>query len=212
MKDIDKWADIHAVERKIYRTFWNDGLLDIVFGLGIGLIGLAWAVDLAELAVVVPLVLLPVWTAGRRWVTIPRAGFVRFSSEREARVHRSLVVASIIGYGILMALGATYAYLNATQIGVSWLEPVIGSIPALVLAGVLLAGALVFDMPLRSLGYAALILVAAGLGMVLTIEPSTQFVGAGLLILLIGVAILSRFVKENPLEDTAQIDGGSHSP
>lgn len=190
--------DPASIERKIYQSFWNDGITDLAVGLGVTLVGFAWQVDVVALTLVIPVALLPLWILGRRRISEPRAGFVRFSTERGEKVHRTSVTASIVGYGVLMAVGASYLVFRNSGAPARWLEPVVAAIPMLVLATVFLLGRWVFDLPRRSAVYGVFALGVAAAGIALALPPGLQFVAVGLLIMLGGTGILWRFLRKNP--------------
>ena len=74
------------VERKAFRSFWNDGLLDLMVGLVILLIGISWWQDIAVMGAIFPAVCASMWYPLRRRLVEPRMGYVEFSGSRELKV------------------------------------------------------------------------------------------------------------------------------
>lgn len=187
------------VERKIFRTFWDDGLIDTVVGAGILLIGIAWRLDLALATVVVPLLLLPVWMFARGRISIPRAGFVRFSKDHGERTHRVTVILGLVGYGVLAAFGAAYLYFVSTAVDMQLPEAVLISVPTASVAIIVLLSRFLFGMPNRAIVYGLLIFVVAVIGGWLNMQPGTQFVVAGACMTVSGVTMLLRFIRRHPV-------------
>ena len=69
----------NQLEIALFRSYWDDGLLDLLCGFGLLLIGLGWALDQVALAAALPALLVPLWGPLRRSLVEPRAGFVEFS-------------------------------------------------------------------------------------------------------------------------------------
>ena len=88
-----------SVESKIVKMFWNDGLIDILAGMGVFLIGIAWQFNYVVLGAVAPALLVPLWKPLRQKITEPNLGLVEFSDRQQVRNRSFLVVA--IGLGIL---------------------------------------------------------------------------------------------------------------
>lgn len=198
MNRSEQALDPAAVERKIFRSYWNDGLIDITAGVGIGLVGLAWLLDLVVAALVLPLLLLPLWFTARRLITNPRVGTVSFTQDRKERMHRNLIFASITGYAVLIAVGTMYAYLRSSDIEANWMASIAG-LPALVVAVAILAGRFLFDMPYRTLIYAVLAFAVAILAALFSIHPGIQFLAVGLVLATVGTVLLTKFVRAFPI-------------
>jgi len=100
MKAIDS---LKQVERRAYRSTFDDGVYDIFFGMGFLILG--WIPVLRNLGVprnfeYLPFLVLPLilWL-GKRYITIPRLGAVEFSSKRKAR--RLLFLVACAGFFLL---------------------------------------------------------------------------------------------------------------
>ncbi len=198
--------DPTAVERKMYQSFWNDGITDLVVGLGVVLIGIVWLLDLAVLTIIVPVLLLPLWIFARKTISEPRAGFVRFSSARQERVHRVSATASIVGYGVLMAAGGLYLLFRGGSDPGPIAATVVRSMPTIILASVFLVVGFVLEMPKRSIGYAVMTLAVAGMGIIVPLDPSIQFLTVGALVMIGGGFVLRRFLSENPSSGAISLD------
>jgi hypothetical protein len=68
--------NMNLLERKVFQSYWDDGLLDLFAAIGIFLIGVSWLRDFPVGAVFVPALLVPFWNPVRRKVIEPRLGLV----------------------------------------------------------------------------------------------------------------------------------------
>jgi len=101
-------VDIKALEKKAWRSTFQDGIWDIFFGLlflGFGLSTLAELIDLPEnqffdLGVIIILIPWNMTTVlflylGKKFITIPRLGFVKFGARRK-KTRKRLIIFLII--------------------------------------------------------------------------------------------------------------------
>ena len=199
-------ADLKQIERRAYVSYFQDGLWDIV----IGLVAAAWAVgpllsDLGLSDLWVGAIFLPfsavayaIFWAGKRFVTRPRMGLVRFGPKRKARLTKILAVTTaLLTVGLVVGIVAS---ISGTTSG--WVYP--AAFCAVLLAGFSL-GAYFLDFP-RLYLYGALLALSLPIGEVLFRYagvahhgwPATFGVSAAVM-LLIGVTLFARFVYKYPL-------------
>lgn len=198
-------ADLKQIERRAYVSYFQDGLWDIV----IGLVAAAWAVgpllsDLGLSDLWVGAIFLPfsavayaIFWAGKRFVTRPRMGLVRFGPKRKARLTKILAVTTaLLTVGLVVGIVAS---MSSTTSG--WVYPA-------AFCGVLLVGfslgAYFLDFP-RLYLYGALLALSLPIGEVLFRYagvahhgwPAT-FGASAAVMLLIGVTLFTRFVRKYP--------------
>jgi hypothetical protein len=176
-------------ETRLFSSFWDDGVLDLVAGAAVALIGLGYMVEqYLVVAVVLPLGL-TVWLLLRKRLVEPRAGYVEFSRGRRALVRRELLGAVALGGGlfamILVLLGMSDRLPGLGELG--------DAVPALLMAmmAVMAAG---LTRAWRFVGYATL-LAAGGVGTALVAGgPWLPLMIGGLVALVIGAVLLARFL------------------
>ena len=95
MVDIDKEVlDLKSIEKKVYRSFFEDGFWDIFIGMLLLGFGLGWTriiFDIMEPLYI--LIISIIWTTitfliyylGKKFITLPRIGTVKFGQKRKAR-------------------------------------------------------------------------------------------------------------------------------
>lgn len=181
-------------DASLFQAYWHDGLLDILCGLGVLVIGLAWIVDLGWLGVVqVPLWIL-LWAPLRRGIVEPRAGFVEFSSARRKRTRRGLWQTLALGVALLVA---TVALVSTLQTGAGAgfaFRRLVAGLPAVLVAiGASLGGMLTGAGRFHVYGLAAL--AGAGAAVGLGWGPFTPLVVVGLVAVASGAFLLARFVR-----------------
>ncbi len=181
-----------ALESRLYRSYWDDGLLDIFAGAGIVGIGLCWMADLIAMGPVVPVVLAPFWGPLRRSLVEPRAGLVEFSDARSDRNRR--LGRWSVWLGLAMLALFTALYFRAGPDPGTFLPLVIAGVPAFLLALLAAMAGLGLGLP-RFLGYGAVLCVCGAGVAVAGAEPEVAMVTGGVLIALAGALLLSRFLR-----------------
>jgi hypothetical protein len=98
---------LKEIERKAYRSTFQDGLWDIY--LGLLLLGFAFASPIESIGLTRPLNILPVVIIpilflryGKKLITIPRMGMVRFGPKRKADKKRLRIVSIILFFVTLI--------------------------------------------------------------------------------------------------------------
>lgn len=177
------------LESRLFRQYWDDGLLDLFAGVGVLGIALCWSVGLVAVGAAVPAVLVPFWGPLRRAVVEPRMGLVEFTDERTGRTRRFLAGAAWLGVALLLALGV--GYLAARSEPGELLRHFVPGLPALLLG---LLSALVgvgLGLP-RFLAYAGFLAVSGLAVAVAGAEPEIAMFAGGLAIALTGARLLRR--------------------
>jgi hypothetical protein len=194
--------DLKEVEKKIFTSYFHDGMWDLYGGLillGFGLTMLTGWDYLMFAFVAVAMVPLFI----RKRIVIPRLGMVKFSSERQTKTKKSILAATIT-LTFTAILGMVFFILYSSNTMPQWLEVWMhdyfliffgGMIAVLVLIAAFLVSVKRFYV------YAVLIFIAFFLASMLRPEDMEviPITVVGSLILLSGIVILIRFLHNNPL-------------
>lgn len=98
---MEEAIDLRKIERSAFRSYFEDGMWDIFFGLMFILSGVRTITDNpAFTLMILVIVLVPI--LGKRVITVPRLGVAEFG-ERRKRGHMYLVV--LIGVVVLVSAG-----------------------------------------------------------------------------------------------------------
>lgn len=184
-------------ERVAFRSFWDDGLLDLMVGLVILVVGLSWWQGIAVYGAVFPAVCASLWHPLRKRLVEPRMGYVEFSGDRElkARSFRHALVAFFAGTAMFGAALFIIFRGMATPGAASW----IAGLP-LLLIGIPLLFFAAFTSCWRFAVYAGIALLA-GVDMVLQdLDPHVGLIASGTIILVSGIVMLARFLSRHPAE------------
>ena len=185
--------DLRDVERRAWTLYFQDGLWDIFLGLmflGGGLRSLTdnlWFYLLVLAGVLI-------FILGKRFITLPRLGQIKYSAGRRARTNVVRVVA--LGAMIVTAVIFTMAVTGADLAGAP-----VGWIFAIMVPGVFIVMAYMMDFT-RLYFYAILIAVFT-ISSELYGDPAAAWaqIIAGLLPLLVGIVLLVRFLRTYPAVD-----------
>ena len=188
--------EMGGIENRVYRAYWNDGLLDVFAAVGVLLIGIAWTFDFVVGGAITPALLVPLWSPFRQRFIEPRLGMVEFSEKRERTNRSRLLLVILLGIGAFALVVSLYVLRDrlAVEPSVSF----IAGLPALLLAVPAALTAMLVSTG-RFLVYAALLVVAGGVGAINGWEPGPILVSAGIPIFLIASTVLVRFVRNNPI-------------
>jgi len=182
-----------ADEGSLFRHYWDDGLVDLLFGLAVLVTGIAWETSLGALSALhVPLWIV-LWSPLRRRIVEPHAGFVEFSRARRTRNAHALAWTAALGIGSL-ALYATAAFVIPRWIDGPVLPLLVAGLPAMLVAvGAVLASVLLSTW--RFAAYALALALAAAITVLWSLGPSMPLVAGGLVAAISGATLLTRFIR-----------------
>jgi len=182
--------NLKELELKAWTSYFQDGLWDIFMGLlmltmGIrGLTDNVWFTLGVGAAVLVSLV-------GKKFITVPRIGRVKFGPARKAKQRKLMAVVGI-------AVIATLILLLTTLLGLDTPQAVVA--PILVICIALVFGLMAYYMDFRRL-YAYGLLFAISMALWETLEEPIDpiaFSVSGGIALLIGLVVFIRFLRKYP--------------
>lgn len=89
--------DLNRIEQRAWRSYHQDGLMDIAFGTLLMLVFVGSVAERFHWAAIVLLLLVgPALALAKRWVTAPRMGSVEFGEARKARKRRVVLVIALL--------------------------------------------------------------------------------------------------------------------
>jgi len=209
--------NLNQLERKAWKAYQQDGLMDIFLGLLMMAMAASAGMDrlnLSEAAhmgifIGLEIVAGAIMWAGKRFVTTPRLGRVKFGPKRKKRKLQTTFVlsASVLVGLILFGLFATSNASISELVHQPFFLPLIWAINCL----------LVFGAMAYLLEYDRLYIVGVVYGMAI---PATELIGqiwhvdlgpwiflaAGLIILAMGLVVFVRFVRTTPIPDQETSD------
>jgi hypothetical protein len=201
---VTKQDTLRDIEKKAYMSYHQDGLIDIVIGLYALAFGSGIILDIAydfSFAAIMPAILfaiiLPIWMAAKRKITMPRIGFVKFGTRGSNKLFAVFVGLMVAGLGVFFLFtvattqNGTPFWLDILfQYGMIW----IGLISAV------MASLFAYSMGLKRLhGYGLLILVLCVSGYFLNIPFQYLLLATGSTIIISGAVLLVRFIHKYPL-------------
>ena len=185
--------NLKEIQRKVYMSFFQDGIWDIFLGLFI----LGWGITILTEAVYLPGIsfiglYFAIWGV-KKWITYPRIGYVRFSSTSRRRITARFVILGVVVLLAGMMVGVLWGIGTRPQWLVDYFPLIFnGMLAAIVCLVAYWARANRFYL------YAVLIFLGAVFHLWLGIRWEFGFIGAGSIIVLIGVGILISFLRKYP--------------
>ena len=191
--------DLKEIERKVYLTYHKDGILDIYLGMGIMSVSSVFFFEyfysMSGIIAILPIF----YAASKKQFTIPRLGYVRFSSSTKGRARNSLTLALLLGS--MSAIAGLFAFYSVISSGYSWIEPLIANW-RITIASILLVVFSLFGYvsDLRRMYYYGLVsFIVFIAGIFLPIPGYLLILTVGGIISINGIVLLYRFTQEYPL-------------
>jgi len=189
--------NLGAIEQRVYRSYWDDGLLDTFASIGVLAIGLSWMNDWHAAAAIIPAVLAPLWKPTRQRLIEPRLGVVEFTEDRERRNNRQLKL--VLYFGIACLILGVETYFLRDRLGINPTVSLIAALPAFLLA-LMAAIVSVLVSTGRFVAYAACLVIAGLVGVINDWRPGPILALAGSIMLVFSIAVLAGFMRNNPRE------------
>ena len=201
-----KRTSLREIEKKTYMSYHQDGLLDIfvgiyvlLFGIGILLLTMTDFSTWFLIPAIFPAIMIPIWISAKKRITMPRIGYVKFGVRGANKMMAIFLGIAVAGLGTFMVFG-----LGASM-GEGWaltLRDILISNSMLIIGiGALTISSLfAYTMGLKRLyGYGLLIFVLFFTGYFVAIPFEYFLVIIGLVIIISGFALLTRFIRKYPL-------------
>jgi len=205
--------DLKKVEKQTYRFTFTDGLYDMAYGSLLFFTAIAPILREILYPSYIIFMILPaslILVLGKRFITVPRIGIVKFNLNRtKSRNKIGLLIAILFPITVVMVV-LTFLGLYNIKVG-GYIVPLGGGIFALILLSLI---AYIIDYP-----HFYLYAVSIGLGLPLAAllkpifgEPLHYIISFGIsgtLILIYGIFTLIKFIKKYPIpkEDISDVKG-----
>jgi hypothetical protein len=180
-----------TLEGRLFRRYWDDGLLDLLVGIGVLVIGIGWVCDQVALAAVTPALLVPLWGPLRARLVEPRLGAVAFADKRVRRQRRHAL--GLVAGGVVAFLIAVAFVLRGAGDGAApgpWIAampPLLMALPAAVVGASLGLG--------RFFVYAGVLVAVAPVIVLLDTNPGWAFIAGAVAPLVLGAGLLARLLR-----------------
>lgn len=183
------------LERRTNRLYWSDGLLDLMAGVTLIGMGVAWLGDAVVFGALAPVLVIPVWKPMRRSFSEPRLGRFELGDDRQARTAQLMRLSLVGGVAALVvALGLVGVAAARPSLASSWVPALPGA-----LIGAL-ATATAVGLELRRFFVYAGVFIGAGVGVAIhgAANPGWAMVCGGGVMLLVGAFMAARLAQTRP--------------
>jgi hypothetical protein len=205
VKIVTKEPNLKEIERRAYMSYHQDGLLDIFAGLYILTFGLGIFTTIIwdySFGLIIPgvliAVILPIWIAAKRQITMPRIGYVNFGIRGANKITAIFIGMMVLGLGAFFAFTLASGQSGSRQ----WLDLIFENGMLIVGFGSLAVCALFgYSMGLKRLyAYGLLAVISLVIGHFMGIFFAYILLALGITVLATGFAVLINFVKKYPLK------------
>ena len=211
--------DLKDIERKAFRSTYQDGLWDIYYGLivvamsifvyrppqGYGPMNIILMVLLFGLAYGF------LW-AGKKYITLPRMGMVTFGTIRKKKRKTMMIILGIfILFQVALLAATAFGWFNpkANQLLNKFMPNGDASLMIVSLIGSLILGismVVVFNFSDYPRGYYIALLMSLAVFLMIYLNQPLYPIIIGVLIILPGVVLFTRFLKRYPLDRQERSD------
>lgn len=194
--------DLQNLERQTYRDSYADGIIDIYIGISLLWIGVAWIwlPDIAGIAGALPAIFITPMLIGRKRFSEKRIGYVKWTEPRRQWEHRGFVGALALGTAFLLLGVGVYMFSSDSATDGDTLGNLAPGLIAWLLA--MVAIGLAFLMSARRMLAYGMVLIAGGIWTAQENgSPGWPLLAAGVVVTITGIAMLIRFIRENPVVD-----------
>jgi hypothetical protein len=191
-------SNLKQLERKAFLSYHQDGLLDILISLyliGFGIFIATGNVVFITIGWLPVMLFIPL----KNKITVPRFGYVRFSSPRQSKYR--LLLGIVVGVLFLAFFTGMFVFVSSGQMPAA-AEAFLKQYDMFLLCSIMsilliIVGA--FIGLSRLYIYAGMLFLSSAVGSYLWLNPAIYLVGVGLIILLNGLLMLVRFIRKYPL-------------
>lgn len=186
------------LERRAWRATFDDGLFDLVLGATLLMLGVSGILPNDRWLYPLFFVVVGVFWIIKRRVVLPRTGTVRFA---EPRRRRKLVSTAVLGASALLGVAVTMVFALGGD-AARWLQehPIVfeAGFPAMVLVVFAALASLLEVRRVFLMG----IVFAASFGLHLQLHDTRVFVIGGAVLMLPGIVLFTRFLRDHPPLET----------
>ncbi len=183
-------TDLKQIEKKAWTVYFQDGFWDIYMGLFMIVIGMNILVDneLYTWLMIAPVLLM---VLGKRFITTPRLGRVKFGIERQKK---RLAVVIVIAIAVICGIVLVAFAANGTPL------PNAGAAAVFGISALLVFGSMAYFLDCKRFYLYGLLLGGAFVLEILTNDPlaSIAFFVFGVIALIFGLALLVIFLRKYP--------------
>jgi hypothetical protein len=190
-------TEFKLLERRAYLSYHQDGVIDIIVGLGMLGFGIYLAIDQLFFMLAAWLFLMA-YVPLKRWITVPRFGYIEFSLVRtHSQKRRGLI--SMTFLVILLAFILLVGIPGVLPGGILTTLRIYKELLFGIIFAFLLFGAALMSELIRFSAYAGLAVLLTVMAYWLGLPAYAYTLALGGLILLSGLWMLTRFLRRYPL-------------
>ena len=132
MSEMNNTPDLNDFEKTLYRSYHEDGLIDIFVGSFLVALTIGFVMDVFLIPAIFPALSIPMWRDAKNRITAPRTGLVKFGelgsrdqNKMQLLVMIIIAVFSVAGLILIVATGPSGApeWLGATVGGPGIQDP-----------------------------------------------------------------------------------------
>ncbi len=203
---MSKTADLKSIERQVYLSYHQDGLIDIFVGILLIFLGVTiWFLPTFWFFLISGLfAFMSAYYAAKRSITVPRMGYVEFSSARRQRIqYVFLVLVILLVFGnILGIIAMLYPPLGVLIFESTFTILIVGAVGGIIFAIIGLASNI-----RRFYVYGVIFLGSALFTFYFPLILVLPLLAVGVVMTMFGFALLYSFIRKYPKEEPGEMEG-----
>ncbi|MGW8144944.1 MAG: hypothetical protein ACWGN2_11150 [Anaerolineales bacterium] len=194
--------DFKKLQQRTYASYHQDGLIDMIVGWAITGFGINMALDNSAFLFLswLPIIL---YVPIKNRVTIPRIGYVKFSSKNSLilGILLAILLVLLLGIFILLIAGPNLIPAQISEWFREYYLLLFGGLVGLGFAYTALATGIT-----RFYAYAVMLVLVFAMGIWLNVPDPIYVLTAGLFILVAGIMLMVRFLRKYPVVNEGGIN------
>jgi hypothetical protein len=184
-------GDLKQIQRKVYISFFQDGLWDMLLGVFLVGWGLMVMYDFVAVMGGIWLAFYFVVLGLKRWLTYPRMGYIKIAEARRQQIR--MVILGVV----VLLLGLAVFFIFAVNSRPAWFSEYFMFLFGVMMTLVIAALGYWWKVA-RWYLYAVIVLISFSLHQWLETPLNLAFIVPGGIIALLGLALLVRFLRRYP--------------
>lgn len=184
-------VNLKEIQRKVYMTFFQDGVWDIALGIFLLCWGLMMIADFFAVAGGVFVTFYFLVFAFKRWLTYPRIGYVKMAEARKQQVR--IVIAGAVLFLLGLAVSAAFALGERPD----WLSEYFIFLLGCMFAAVISIIAFWWKVN-RWYAYAVVLVIGVAFHQWLGTPEEMSFIVLGAIVIISGAGFLLHFLRKYP--------------
>jgi hypothetical protein len=197
MRKMNDNPDLKQFEKTLYRSYHEDGLIDIFVGSWLIAITIGFVYDLFNIPAIFPALSIPMWRDAKNRITAPRTGLVKFG-DLGSRGQNKMQFLVMIIIAMFSVAGLILIVTTGPSGAPDWLGDNFNLVMGALGLAIFVAFARMSDIK-RFYGYGVATLIILSVGHFLDISWYVAVAPVGIVMIAYGLITLGVYLRDHPV-------------